>query len=341
MSSDLLSLKSNIDKLDQQHLQFRHAVDCYAEALSGVEKHVLVPCALKTAEQPLSLEPERRRLLSEPGMPTLDAARKSMSTALASAGDHIRRQLAGTVDLAQVLKTLAETSAVLQRRSCERENRFMGVASDLQNAAELESVAELRDRICVQIQHITCLVEEMKQENQQIVEELEQEMQQYRRKLDEAELQANRDTLTGLANRRVLQNRIDEHIQSGLPFCLLLLDLNRFKSVNDKHGHLAGDQLLKQFAANLRRNLRGDDTAARWGGDEFVVVLPCRLPDALARSRLLESSLRGQYCLEVGATPVRVQVGLSIGVAEHRAGETADQLLARADQLLYLTKANR
>jgi diguanylate cyclase (GGDEF)-like protein len=341
MSSDVLSLKSNIDKLDQQHSQFLHAVTCYAEALSGVENNVLVPCALKTAERPLSLEPERRYLLKSPGSLALDAARKSLSTALESAGDHIRKQLAGTVDLAQVLKTLAETSCALQRRSNERESRFMGVASDLQTAAELESVAELRDQICVQIRHITSLVEDMKLENQQLVAELEQEMQQYRRKLDEVELQANRDTLTGLANRRVLQARIDEQIQSGLPFCLLLMDLNRFKAVNDKYGHLAGDELLKRFAANLRRNLRANDTAARWGGDEFVVVLPCRLPDALARSRLLESALCGTYDLTLPDSTVRVQVGLSSGLAEHHAGESADQLLARADQLLYLTKAHR
>lgn len=341
MSKDLVSLKSSIDRLEQQHSLFRHAVDCYADALSGVEKHVLVPCAMKTSERAVTLEPERRGLLLQPGAPALDLARKSLARALEGASDHIRRQLAGTVDLAQVMKTLAETATVLQRRTNERENRFMGVASDLQTAAELEDASELRDRICVQIRHITSLVEEMKAENQQIVAELEQEMQLYRRKLDEAEMQANRDTLTGLANRRVLQSRIEELIQSGLSFSLLLLDLNRFKSVNDKYGHLAGDELLKLFAARLRRQLRAEDTAARWGGDEFVVVLPCRLPDALARSRLLESSLRGQYSLEIGDSSLRIQVGVSIGVAEHRKGEGADQLLARADQLLYHTKANR
>ncbi|MCL5745856.1 MAG: GGDEF domain-containing protein, partial [Acidobacteria bacterium] len=254
---------------------------------------------------------------------------------------HIRRQLAGTVDLAQVMKTLTETAAILQRRTNERGSRFLGVASDLQTAAELENVSELRDHICVQIRHITMLVEEMRAENRQIVAELEQEMQLYRRKLDEAEMQANRDTLTGLANRRVLQSRIEGHIQSGLPFCLLLLDLNRFKSVNDKYGHLAGDELLKLFAARLRRQLRSEDTAARWGGDEFVVILPCHLSDAMARSRLLEASLHGQYSLEIGDSPLRVQVGLSIGVAEHHKGESADQLLARADQILYQTKGNR
>lgn len=340
MSKDLVSLKQSIDSLEQQHALFRRAVDCYADALSGVEQHVLVPCALKISERPVTLERERRALLCQSDAPALDQARSSLARSLENASSHIRHQLASSVDLAQVLKILAETAAGLQRRNSERENRFLGVASDLQSAAELESIAELRDRICLQIRHITVLVEDMRAENRQIVAELEGEMQLYRRKLDEAEQQANRDSLTGLANRRVLQARIEELIQSGLPFCLLLLDLNRFKAINDKYGHLAGDALLKVFAARLRSQLRSEDTAARWGGDEFVVVLPCRLSDALARSRLLETALCGNYALEL-PSPLRVSVGVSIGVAEHRAGESADHLLARADQLLYHTKANR
>lgn len=341
MSADIVSLKSSLDSLEQQHLLFQMAVDCYAEALGGVEKHVLLPCALKTSERPFTLEAERRALARKPDGATLGQARSSLARALEGASDHIRRQLAGSVDLVQVLKTLAETSAVLQRRTDERESRFLGVASDLRSAADLENVSALRDRICVQIRHITTLVEEMRHENRQIVAELEKEMQAYRLKLDEAEIQANRDSLTGLANRRVLQSRVEEHIRSGAPFCLLMLDLNRFKCVNDKYGHLAGDELLKVFAARLCRQLRDEDTVARWGGDEFVVVLPTPLPDALARSRLLEASLRGQYNLEIGESPLRVKVGLSIGVAEHHQGESADQLLARADQLLYFAKSNR
>ena len=340
MSKDLVSLKQSIDSLEQQHTLFQRAVGCYADALSGVEQHVLVPCALKVSEQPLTLEKERKALLRQPDAASLDQARAALGRTLETASSHIRHQLASSVDLAQVLKILAETASGLQRRNSEREDRFLGVASDLQTAAELENVAELRDRICAQIRHITELVEDMRAENSQMVAELEQEMQLYRRKLDEAEQQANRDTLTGLANRRVLQARIEEHIRSGLPFCLLLLDLNHFKAINDKYGHLAGDALLKAFAGRLRHQLRAEDTAARWGGDEFVVVLPCRLSDALARCRLLETTLCGSYTLEQ-PSPLRVHVGVSIGVAEHRAGESADELLARADELLYHTKARR
>ncbi len=341
MPNDLLSLKANIDTLDRQYQLFGKAVSCYSDALAGVEKHVLVPCASKAAETPLTLEPQRRALLQNPSEYSFDTARSTLSSVLEFAADHIHRQLAGTVDLAEVLHVLSVTAASLQRRTTERESRFLGVATHLQTAAEQEDVTELRNQIYAQINHITSLVEEMRLENEQIVCDLEKEMHQYRSKLDEAEEVANRDSLTGLANRRVLQSRIQQHIDSGLPFCLLMMDLNRFKAVNDKYGHLAGDELLKLFAARLRRQLRSDDTAARWGGDEFVVILPCRLSDALARARFLEAALRGDYVLNVGSSTLRVSVGVSIGVAERHSSETADQLMARADQLLYHTKSTR
>src|SRR5690606_10089241 len=85
--------------------------------------------------------------------------------------------------------------------------------------------------------------------------------------------QANTDTLTGLANRRSLEARIPEIVARG-DFSVAFIDIDRFKPLNDTHGHDTGDRALRLFADVLRRALRPDDIAARWGGEEFVVVLP-------------------------------------------------------------------
>lgn len=341
MSKDLISLRANIERAELQHTLFRVALESYLEALEGVESRVFETCAAKIGEPSPTVEPARRQLKEQPGEESFGQARTSLAQALETTQQFIQRELAGAVDLAEVLRVLAETAASLARRSSEHESRFRNVASGLQTAAEKEDVAELRQQICMQIQEITRLVDEMKQENRQIVSGLEAEMQQYRQKLDEVERLAQRDTLTGLANRRYFEQCVMDSIQSGVPFCLLLLDLNHFKQVNDQHGHLAGDELLKHFAARLRRQLRPDDTAARWGGDEFVVLLPCKLSDAMVRARFLEQSLLGDYNLSGGAKPVRVRIGLSMGVAEYHAGETFEQLIARADQVLYQRKGQR
>lgn len=338
---DFISLRASLDLAEYQHALFRTALTSYLEALSGVEEHVFVPCAAKIQGAPPSVAAERRRLSEEPDEGAFAQARNGLRRALETTHEFITRELAGTVELRDVVRLLEETASSLQQRSSRQESRFLDVASGLERAAQREDLRELRQQILVQIHRITTLVEEMKEENHQIIAELEREMQTYRRRLDEVEQAAQRDALTGLANRTSFERRARELIGAGLPFSLLLIDLNHFKMVNDKHGHLAGDELLRLFAARLRRQLRADDMAARWGGDEFVVLLPCRLRDAMTRARFLEQALSGDYQLTVAGETLRLRVGLSMGIAEYREGESLENLLGRADQALYQRKAAR
>jgi diguanylate cyclase (GGDEF)-like protein len=338
---DFVSLRASLEQAEYQHALFRTALHSYLEALSGVEEHVLEPCAAKIGDRPPSVAPERRRLAEDPSEPAFAAARSGLRRALETAHEFIAGQLAGTVELREVVRLLEETAGSLQRRSSRRESQFLDVATGLERAAQREDLSELRQQILAQIQRITALVDEMRQENQQIIAELEREMTAYRRRLDEVEQAAQRDALTGLANRSSFERRAAEFIQAGVPFSLLMIDLNYFKMVNDRHGHLAGDELLRLFALRLKRQLRADDLAARWGGDEFVVLLPCRLRDAMTRARFLEQALTGDYQFVLGGETLRLRVGVSMGLAEHREGEPLEAVLARADQALYQRKAER
>ncbi|MEJ5366708.1 MAG: GGDEF domain-containing protein [Bryobacteraceae bacterium] len=340
-TKDFISLRASLDRAEFEHAQFRTALEAYLEALAGVERHVFQPCAGKIRSNPPTVEKARQRLAEDPGQEQWAEARRELDQALRTAHDFISRELAGTVELAEVVKLLEDTAASLIQRGSRKETEFLDVATGLRRAAEREDLAELRQQILCQVQLITTLVEQMRQENRQLVAELEQEMQAYRRRLDEVERSARRDALTGLSNRASFEQRARELIQSGVPFSLVLADLNHFKRVNDVHGHLAGDELLRTFASRLKHQLRADDMAARWGGDEFVILLPVPLRDAMARARLLEQALSGDYQLTVGGETLRVRVGLSMGVAEYRPGESLEDLLGRADQALYQIKARR
>ena len=153
-----------------------------------------------------------------------------------------------------------------------------------------------------------------------------------------------RDTLTGLNNRRhfrsVLERSIDVVARSGESVLLLLLDIDRFKSINDNHGHLAGDQVLREIARCLARCLRPMDTVARYGGEEFAIILPnCRPAFGLAVAERIRKTVAA---LSIPVSPLlMLQVTISIGgaYAPEWVRSTADLWIERADQQLYRAKS--
>jgi diguanylate cyclase (GGDEF)-like protein len=147
------------------------------------------------------------------------------------------------------------------------------------------------------------------------------------------------DPLTGLHNRRYAEERLAAEIARAQRYksslTVLMMDLDNFKELNDRHGHLVGDSALKIFAERLCTAIRGSDLAIRIGGDEFIVLLPeCRLGHVqVVLNRLAK--------LEIEVEEQKVSFAFSAGWTEYRAGETPEQLLQRADQSLYAEKQNR
>jgi diguanylate cyclase (GGDEF)-like protein len=159
--------------------------------------------------------------------------------------------------------------------------------------------------------------------------------------LEKIQLMAAHDELTGLLNRRQMQILLEQQAhrsqRSGQSFCLALIDLDHFKNINDQYGHAAGDMTLRAFADAARSSLRSDDSLARWGGEEFVLMqVDCTISSAGAALDRLRELVSG---LSLPAGEASINFSFSAGLTEHRLGECVNQTLARADDLLYQAKA--
>jgi diguanylate cyclase len=150
------------------------------------------------------------------------------------------------------------------------------------------------------------------------------------------------DELTGLANRRHMLRVIAEHAQRharlGHSFCLVMLDLDGFKMINDTYGHGVGDDVIRGFAHEARKAMRETDVISRWGGEEFLVLLTESPPhdSSIGLGRLRGALANAVVCQ---STP-QLRVQFSAGITEYRPLETIEQTIERADKALYKAKAS-
>jgi diguanylate cyclase (GGDEF)-like protein len=158
--------------------------------------------------------------------------------------------------------------------------------------------------------------------------------------LQRIRLLATQDELTGLANRRhvlaLLKAEQARQQRTGQPLSLVLLDLDHFKRVNDAYGHQAGDVVLKGFAEAARSTLRGSDVLSRWGGEEFLLMLPdTGLEEA---ERCVDRMRQGVAQVTFDSVTRGLQITFSAGLTVCRAGETLEAAIERADQAMYRAK---
>lgn len=172
-----------------------------------------------------------------------------------------------------------------------------------------------------------------------------EDLKQLQKELENSQKEAQTDTLTGLINRRGLEKRFElERIrakQNDSPFSILMIDIDHFKKVNDTFGHLVGDSLLKSIARLLKTQVRKNDIATRFGGEEFLLLLPeTGIEGAVAVAEKIQSALalKDWKIKETGKKMGKVSV--SIGIALYRFNESEQVLLKRADDALYTAKNN-
>lgn len=245
----------------------------------------------------------------------------------------------------------ADNSTAARELDSQLREHVDGLQSSVQGAADVDSLKHILEN---RLEGLLVTMDEHKHERDRREQELagrlqglservasmEHEALGYREHLEEQRQKALLDPLTGLPNRAAWSERVEREMldwqENGGHLAMAILDLDHFKRINDNYGHLAGDKVLKIVADQLRKRLQGRDFIARFGGEEFVMLLPQTTPAVAAQvAEVLRATVEACPFHFKGE---RVVITTSIGLGAFRSGERSDQVLKRADAALYRAK---
>ena len=236
-----------------------------------------------------------------------------------------------TDEVKEILTELATTSESIGKRDKRYTQQFQEITSNLQSIAQLDDLSRIKGSVLRSAGELRGCVDRMVREGAETIAHLESSLASHRVALEQAQELATLDPLTGLYNRREVEARLARKVTGQTKFCLVLIDLNNFKRINTEHGQVAGDELLRQIAQELRMASRSQDILGRWGGNEFVMVMDGSYTATRVKIQRMRPWVFGAYELEISGKRIKSVVSASVGMAEWSPGETLLELLARAD----------
>jgi diguanylate cyclase (GGDEF)-like protein len=315
-------------------------LECYRAALLAIGKAAVQTCPHLGVDLETDLQGLERRLAVDPSAELVKRTEEQLEIQVNEWGARTSGHFKAQADeMKELLIALAKTAEFVGSRDEGYSSKFTDLTGRLAKIADLQDLTQIRSSITERVAELKSSVDQMNKDNHQLVAQLKAEVSTYETKLKTAEHLALKDQLTNVANRRSIEERIQRDIERGQEFCVTMIDLNGFKQINDTYGHLAGDELLKQFAAELKQNTRSCDLVGRWGGDEFIVVHSGNLLAAKTHTECVEEWVFGEFTI-YGETkrPIPIQMDGCVGAAEWHRGQTMEELIGKADSEMYLRK---
>ena len=327
----MISLKKYIES---NPIELLHSVlECYRAALGAMGSAGVQACPPVGATLQESLRC-LQQLLSDEVTPAhvVEAkagVEKGIDEWAQQTTDYYRQR---TKEFKELLLVMASTADAVGERDTRYQARFDKLSGRLSEIADLQDLTSIRTSLLTSAAELKSCVETMAQDSRETVAQLREEVKKCQTRIEEVERLAVVDRLTGLANRQAIESAIGFRLEQKRRFCLMRLDLSGFKKLNDAYGHTAGDQLLKQFAAELKDAFPLTNSVGRWAGDEFVVVLDGSEKDAHAFADNVKRWVFGDYTLEDTRGKRKVHIEATLVVTECRPGESLAALLGRADK---------
>ena len=338
----MISIRRSMDKYrSEENDGWQEGLSaCYLAAIDSVRNHVIEVQPDLASEFRTNLAVLRRTVYEAKSEDVLTSASHEFDEKLGTYHNKITQILdESKAEVQKIITLLNDAMASLADRNRSYDQEFTTLTEELENTALCDDLRQIRRLLTSQVSELRHSFRSMRDDSNTLIGPLQQQLQTFEKRLKEAELAAAVDPLTGLFNRREGERRAQQLLDQGATFCLLILDLNRFKFLNDRYGHACGDQVLQQFAKKLETSFRPTDTVCRWGGDEFLIVMACSLSDAMQRSRQVAMRLNGRYPIVSLGRKQDVELATSIGVAQCQPGDSLQAAFERADMMLYQIKA--
>ena len=247
-------------------------------------------------------------------------------------------------EMAGIVGALAEGIVELARDSGQFSDQLDSSLSKLDDIADLEELRQVRQRVRAVIENSRQLLHEKREREKAAYDALQRKVRGLESQLQQTVEETHIDPLTQIHNRRAFDERIAEvmthHRRAEDGFGLALFDIDRFKLINDDHGHLIGDRMLRVFANYLKASVRSNDFIARYGGEEFVAIMFASGPGGVweVAERLREKIENKRFRYQQAGKTEIIRLTVSGGTAFVRQGDSAESILERADSCLYRAK---
>ena len=256
---------------------------------------------------------------------------------MVSRGEEVVMQARGT--LSSVLDRTQESMKTASTEAGQFDAKLSRINNKVIATDDKQGVSTLVRDLSGEVQRMRHSLETLSSQLEESRGDIDTLSNELRRARDNSYL----DPLTGISNRRALDEALAEQclltLASGQPLCVVMIDIDHFKRVNDRAGHVVGDRVIRVIAQQLQASVKRQDIVARYGGEEFTMILPATpIAGALTLTERLRADIEKAGVVTGSAGNPVIKVTVSAGIAQQRLGESPESLLGRADKALYVSK---